>query len=399
MRLIGWRWRTTSAEIYLKPLLARGKFIQNSEKNNYFAKSYPLLAGVNLPILLRRNMDLFPLDDQESYAMVYRLPPLNALRAFEAAASHLSFKKAAEDLSVTPTAVSHQIKGLESFLGVVLFHRLTRALELTPEGEALLPKVREGMACLASAVECSRAARTNHLPDRLVVCAPPSFAARWLVPRLRRFAARQPGIELHVASSLAAIDSARSSDDPSNGTVRLHEEDSQIWIRFGMGRYPNFRVDKFLAPNYIAVCSPELFASGLPPRAPEEVRLHCLIHDDTIANEKARPSWTEWLQTAGVTGVDATAGPHFRDSGLAIAAALDGLGIALAFAPLVSADIAEGRLVSPFDIAVGQRYAYYLAIPEAMAERPAVALFREWLLQEVDHCATSGQQQAEDHSA
>lgn len=357
------------------------------------------MAGVNLPILLRRSMDVFPLDDQEPYAMVYRLPPLNALRAFEAAASHLSFKKAAEDLSVTPTAVSHQIKGLESFLGVVLFHRLTRALELTPEGEALLPKVREGMACLASAVECSRVMRTNHVPDRLVVCAPPSFAARWLVPRLRRFAARQPGIELHVASSLAAIDSAGSSDDPSNGTAALRDEDSQIWIRFGMGRYPSFRVDKFLAPDYIAVCSPELFAAGLPPRPPEEVRLHCLIHDDTIANEKARPSWTEWLQTAGVTGVDATAGPHFRDSGLAIAAALDGLGIALASAPLVSADIAEGRLVSPFDIAVGQRYAYYLAIPEAMAERPAVALFREWLLQEVDHCATSGQQLAEDHSA
>jgi LysR family glycine cleavage system transcriptional activator len=321
--------------------------------------------------------------------MVYRLPPLNALRAFEAAANHLSFKRAAEELSVTPTAVSHQIKGLENFLGVVLFRRLTRALELTPEGEAMLPKVREGLSCFAAAVESTRAGTAR---ERLVVSAPPSFAALWLVPRLRRFARNQPQVELHVSSSLGAIDRAELAEGAPVGGVDLRDAESQVWIRFGTGKYPSFRVHRILAPDYIAVCSPELFRGKSPLRQPGDVRFHCLIHDDTIANEKARPSWEEWLRVAGVSGVDASAGPHFSDSGLALAAAMDGLGIALASQSLVSAEIAEGRLCSPFKISVGQPYAYYLTIPEAMADRPSVAAFREWLLLEVaasEACAAS----------
>jgi LysR family transcriptional regulator, glycine cleavage system transcriptional activator len=317
--------------------------------------------------------------------MVYRLPPLNALRAFEAAANHLSFKKAAEVLSVTPTAVSHQIKGLENYLGVVLFHRLTRALELTPEGEAMLPKVREGMACFAAAVESTRASNTQ---ERLVVSAPPSFAARWLVPRLRRFSLLQPQVELHVASSLMAIDSDEPWADPVPG-LDLRDDESQVWIRFGMGQYPNLRVDKLFESDYIAVCSPKLLGNSLALRHPEDVRLYGLIHDDTIASEKARPSWYEWLRVAGVSGVDASVGPHFSDSGLALAAAVDGLGIALASRSLVGAEIAEGRLVSPFDVSVVQRYAYFLALPEAMAERPAVAAFRQWLLHEAHERETA----------
>ena len=318
--------------------------------------------------------------------MVYQLPPLNALRAFEAAANHLSFKKAAEALSVTPTAVSHQIKGLESFLGVPLFYRLTRALALTPEGEAMLPKVREGMACFAAAVESTR---VRSAKERLVVSAPPSFASHWLVPRLRRFSLIQPQVELHVASALTAIDSDDPSDDRSISSLKLQDDESQVWIRFGMGKYPNLNVDRIISPDYIAVCSPKLLGAKLALCQPDDVRWHCLIHDDTIASEKARPSWHEWLRVAGVSGVDANAGPHFSNSGLALAAAVDGLGIALASQSLVSAEIAEGRLVSPFDVSVGQSYAYFLAIPAAMAERPAVAAFREWLLQEARKCEAS----------
>lgn len=311
--------------------------------------------------------------------MTHRLPPLNALRAFEAAANHLSFKIAAQVLSVTPTAISHQIKGLERFLGVALFNRLTRALELTPAGEAMLPKVREGMACFAAAVEQTR---INNAKAKLVISAPPAFASRWLVPRLRRFTDLQPLLELHLSSSLNAIDAADLSEIPPIGSIDLGDDDSPIEIRFGMGKYPNFSVDKILAPAYIAVCSPKLLAAGRPLHQPADVRWHCLIHDDTIANEKARPSWHEWLRVAEVSGVDASAGPHFSDSGLALAAALDGLGLALASQPLVSAEISEGRLVSPFDVSVEQRYAYYLAIPQSITARPAVAAFREWLLQE-----------------
>lgn len=309
--------------------------------------------------------------------MSYRLPPLNALRAFEAAARHLSFKKAAEELSVTPTAVSHQIKLLEHFLDMALFRRLTRALELTPHGEAMLPKVREGLECFAAAVERTREHAST---GRLVIVAPPSFASRWLVPRLQRFTLDQPQVHLHVVSSLGAIDSEPPASALALESIDLREEDSQAVIRYGTGAYPGCRIDRIFGPDYIAVCSPRLLESMRPLRRPADVKFHVLLHDDTIANERARPSWEEWLRVAGVGGVDCSAGPHFSDSGLALVAAVDGLGIALASKPLVADEIAAGRLVAPFDIAVGQHYAYYLVTPEAISDRPVVTAFREWLL-------------------
>lgn len=309
--------------------------------------------------------------------MAYRLPPLNALRAFEAAARHLSFKKAAAELSVTPTAVSHQIKMLEQFLDLALFRRLTRALELTPQGEALLPKVREGLECFAAAVERTRQHAST---GRLVIVTPPSFAARWLVPRLQRFTLAEQQVKLHVLSSLSAIDSDPPSGTPVFDNIDLLDDDSQVVIRYGTGTYPGCRVDRIFGPDYIAVCSPSLMKSKRPLRQPSDVKFHVLLHDDTIANERARPSWEEWLRVAGVTGVDCSVGPHFSDSGLALVAAVDGLGIALASKPLVANEIAEGRLVAPFDIAVGQHYAYYLVTPETISDRPVVKAFRQWLL-------------------
>lgn len=311
--------------------------------------------------------------------MTYRLPPLNALRAFEAAARHLSFKNAAVELFVTPTAVSHQIKLLEEFLGVPLFRRLTRALELTAHGEAMLPKVREGLVCFAAAVELTRERSEE---GRLFVVSPPSFAARWLVPRLQRFTRARPKLHLHLLSSLETIDDDESGGIGGFENVDLREDDSQVLIRFGTGSYPGCRVDHIFGPDYIAVCSPRLLSSKLPLRQPADVKFHVLLHDDTIANERARPSWAEWLRKAGVTNVDSGVGPHFSDSGLALVAAVDGLGIALASKPLVAAEIAEGRLVAPFDIAVGQQYAYYLVTPEAISDRPMVEAFRQWLLDE-----------------
>ena len=311
--------------------------------------------------------------------MPYRLPPLNSLRAFEAAARHLSFKNAAVELSVTPTAVSHQVKLLEEFLGLSLFRRLTRALELTAQGEAMLPKVREGLECFAAAVEHTQ---EHDSAGRLFVVSPPSFAARWLVPRLQRFTRAEPTLSLHLLSSLETIDDDPPSGAPGFENVDLREDDSQVVIRFGTGIYPGCRVDHIFGPDYIAVCSPRLLNAKLPLRKPADDKFHVLLHDDTIANERARPSWAEWLRQAGVTNVDSSVGPHFSDSGLALVAAVDGLGIALASKPLVAAEIAEGRLVAPFDISVGQQYAYYLVTPEAISARPLVEAFREWLLEE-----------------
>ncbi len=319
--------------------------------------------------------------------MSYRLPPLNALRAFEAAARHLSFKKAAIELSVTPTAVSHQIKSLEEFLDLPLFRRLARALELTPHGEAMLPKVREGLECFAIAVEN---AHEHVAGGRLLVLAPPSFATRWLVPRLRRFALTQPSLNLHIVRSRSAIDSDSSLAPPGFDNIDLRDEDSQVLIRFGLGNYPGFRVDRMFGSDYIAVCSPRLLQSATPLRQPSDVRFQVLLHDDSIADERARPSWSEWLRLAGVTGVDCSAGPHFSDSGLAFVAAVDGLGIALASRPLVAVAIAEGRLIAPFDITVVQQYAYYVVTPEAISDRPAVKSFRRWLLEEAKTEEISG---------
>ena len=153
-------------------------------------------------------------------------------------------------------------------------------------------------------------------------------------------------------------------------------------IRFGNGCYPGCRVDAVFKSDYIAVCSPKLLKLKRPLRQPSDVKFHVLLHDDTIANEKARPNWKEWLQVAGVSGVNINAGPHFSDSGLSLVAAIDGHGIALASKPLVAKEIAEGSLVSPFDISIEQSYAYYMVTPEVTANRPFVEAFRQWLLKE-----------------
>ncbi|PKO62189.1 MAG: LysR family transcriptional regulator [Betaproteobacteria bacterium HGW-Betaproteobacteria-18] len=311
--------------------------------------------------------------------MSYRLPPLNALRAFEAAARHLSFKNAAHELSVTPTAISHQIKLLEDFLGLQLFHRLTRALELTPQGEAMLPKVREGLECFVAAVV---SAHERVSSGRLIVVVPPSFATRWLVPRLRRFALSEPSLSLHVIRSIKTIDGDQAVGADSFEPEDLRQEDAMVVIRFGAGVYPGFQVDRMFGSDYIAVCSPKLLEADPPLRVPDDMRHQVLLHDQVSASERSGPGWEEWFRLAGVSGVDSNAGPHFSDSGLAYVAALDGLGVALASKPLVATAIAQGRLVVPFDIAVGQKYAYYLVIPEAIAARSAVQAFRKWLLEE-----------------
>lgn len=311
--------------------------------------------------------------------MVYRFLPLNGLRAFEAAARHRSFKKAAEELFVTPTAVSHQIKTLEDSLGVQLFHRLTRALALTPEGEAILPKVSEGLRCLAAAVEQTRDRREASI---LSVSAPPTFAARWLVPRLRAFNGTHPEVQLHLSSSFRTIDGADRSPAFPIDAVDAPDGAAGIAICFGLGHHPGCRVDLIFAADYFPVCSPSLLKSKRPLRTPQDLRWHVLIQDDTIPDEANRPTWEEWFKLAGVTGVDPRQGPRFRDVSLALEAARDGQGVALAMEPLARADIAAGRLVIPFETPLRARFAFYLVVPAALAERPAVAAFREWLLDE-----------------
>jgi len=312
-----------------------------------------------------------------SQAAIGRLPPLNALRAFEAAARHLSFKNAARELHVTAGAVSHQVKLLEDHMGVTLFRRLTRALELTPEAHAMLPGVREGLESLAAAVQRVRA---REEACALTVMAPPNFSARWLVPRLSRFTLAHPNLELHIASRPAMID---GRDNGSIVPVFDAREDAPLlMVRFGSGHYPGMQVDEVFSARYVPVCSPRLLKGTHALKTPQDLRFHNLLHDDTVIEEGARPTWSDWLDKAGVEGVDASRGTHFSDASLALEAALEGMGVALALRPLLTAEVDEGRLVLPFDIAAETRYAFYLVTPESALHNPGVAAFRDWLLAE-----------------
>ena len=305
-----------------------------------------------------------------------RLPPLNALRAFEAAARHMSFKKAARELHVTAGAVSHQVKLLEAHLGMPLFRRLTRALELTPEASAMLPKVREGLEALGAAVDLVRA---REEACALTVMAPPNFAARWLIPRLSRFTDRNPNLELHVASRQSMVDGAE------NGQTLLEEAPEAtplVMVRFGDGHYPGLQVDDVFSAVYVAVCSPKLMKGPRALKKPADLRHHTLIHDDTVTDEGARPDWADFLERLGVPDIDATRGPRFSDASLAVEAAIEGMGVTLAMKPLVSAEIQAGRLAIPFDVTAPTRYSYYLVTPETQAENRSVAAFRDWLIAE-----------------
>ena len=308
--------------------------------------------------------------------MTYRLPPLNALRAFEAAARHLSFKDAGEELSVTPTAISHQIKGLEEYLGFPLFHRLTRALELTREGRAMLPKFREGLECSAAAIENTR---LHEAGGRLLVTSPPAFLTRWLMRHLPKFTAAHPEIQLHMAASLETIDARDASGASGLAGIDVRDDETEVFIRFGRGHYDGCRSDRLFAPAYVVVCSPRLLFGMRPLHTPGDLRRHNLLHDESILELMDRPTWAEWLQVAEVSGIDANAGTHFSDPGLVLSAAIDGVGVALASKPLVEAEVAAGRLVVPFDIVIRRTQAYYLVVPEAVADRPIVSAFRHWL--------------------
>lgn len=313
--------------------------------------------------------------------MPARLPPLNALKAFEAAARHLSVKKAAAELSVTPAAVSHQIKALEEYLGVQLFHRQSRALALTEAARACLPKLREGFDNLSQAVERLRAHKGGGM---LMVSAAPSFAARWLMPRLHRFLESQPEIDVRVSARLRqASEGRRKGATAERLTVDAWLADSDVAILYGRGDYPGFRVDKLIELSITPICSPRLVTQQEHPlHRPDDLRHHLLLHDDTGDLYDGVPFWEVWLKAAGVDDVDLSRGPHFSHAVLAFEAAIEGHGVVATMPVLAEADLHAARLVTPFALSVPLESAYYLVCSEGAAGRPAVAAFREWLLRE-----------------
>jgi len=312
--------------------------------------------------------------------VIYRLPPLNALRVFEAAARHLSFKEAANELSITQAAVSHQIKSLEDYLGVQLFKRAGRGVQLTEAARACLPKLREGFDSLAAAVEMIhvRADETD-----LQITAPPVFTARWLMPRLADFAKREPKIDVRVVSSSKMVDAGALDSAALVGNLDLRSETSGVEIHLGAGDYPGYRADRLFGVSTVAVASPQLVRGRSPIREPADLAHHTLLHDDAMDLVAHGHAWQKWLEVAGVADkIDGTHGPHFSSNILSLEAASQQLGVALALRPMVDADLASGRLCAPFKVELKPQSAYYLVCPEVIAERPAVAAFRSWLLQQ-----------------
>ncbi|MGF1595220.1 MAG: transcriptional regulator GcvA [Kiloniellaceae bacterium] len=298
--------------------------------------------------------------------MARKLPPLNALRAFEAAARHLSFTKAAEELHVTQAAISHQVKSLEQHLGLALFRRLNRRLVLTEPGQLYLPVLREAFDAIATGT-----GRLGQDGDDgpLHVSVLPSFAAKWLLPRMSRFRDRHPDIDVMVSANNKLIDFA-------DGTFEMA-------IRYGEGRYPGLRTDPLLGDEVFPVCSPKLLGGPNPLRAPADLKHHTLLHDE-ISRQDESPDWRSWLQAAGVTDVDWRRGPGFSDSSMVIEAAAAGQGVALGHRWLAAADLESGRVVMPFGPVIPSKFAYYLVSPAALAERRRVRLFRAWLLDEAE---------------
>jgi LysR family transcriptional regulator, glycine cleavage system transcriptional activator len=288
-----------------------------------------------------------------------RLPSLNALKAFEAAARHESFTQAAQELCVTQGAVSHQVKALEAELGCRLFNREHRRLIITSAGQSYQGVVRDAFDRLALGTENLL---QRHNAGVLTVSTSPNFASKWLVHRLGRFAEQHPAIDLRVAATLQHIDFAR--------------EDFDLAIRHGDGHWPSLHVTRLCAEELFPVCSPALARERRALHSPADLKHHTLLH----INE--RRDWGTWLEAANVTDVDFSRGPIFNQASMAIDAAIDGQGIALARSALSAWDLGTGRLVRPFALSLKVPYSYWIVCPKPTAALPKIATFRDWLLAE-----------------
>lgn len=300
------------------------------------------------------------------------LYPLNALRAFEAAARHLSFVKAADELHVTPAAISHQVKGLEEFLGTPLFRRLPRGLRLTDRGQDFFPTLRESFSQLDKAVDRARSPTAD---GALTISVAPIFAAKWLLPRLEHFNAAHKGIDLRISTSLAVVDFRR--------------DDFDAGIRVGNGKYPGLRSVELFEESVTPLASPHLLREGQPLRRPDDLRHYTLLHDDIGGMAKPARGWSHWLDESGAKGVDPAPGPHFSHPDHTLQAAIDGAGIALGCQNMAAADLEAGRLIAPFELALPTGDSFYLVYPEGTGNRPKLAAFGEWLLAEVVAMAPS----------
>jgi LysR family glycine cleavage system transcriptional activator len=298
--------------------------------------------------------------------MARHLPPLSTLRSFEAAARLLSFSKAAEELHVTHGAVSRAIRHLEEHLGVELFKRKTRAVELTPTGITYAAAVRDTLERLAAATALITDQQSQGV---LNVSTVDSFASKWLIPRLYRFRQAHPDIDVRLATSEKLADFVNDGID--------------IAVRYGRGQYPGVTAELLMVEELVPVSSPKLLEGPHPLRSPADLKHFTLIHDDMPVD------WAMWLKMVGIEGIDAYRGPRFQSSVHAVQAAVQGEGVVLGRSALVADDLAAGRLIKPFTLSMPIDFAYYVVYPPQSAERPKIRAFRNWLFEEAAQAGPS----------
>ncbi len=291
--------------------------------------------------------------------MLRNLPPLNALKSFEAAARHESFTRAAEELCVTQGALSHQVKALEEVLGIRLFQRERQRLIITEAGREYLSVVRDALDRLAVGTERLVQRQSS---GALTVSTSPDFAAKWLVHRLGRFADAHPGIELRLFASMHHVDFAR--------------EDVDVAVRHGEGNWPGLEAVLLCAENLFAVCSPKLVSARHRATEPAHILQFPLLHLES------REAWVRWFAAAGIPIPERLRGPVLNRPSMLIDAAVDGQGMALARTTLAAWDLLNGRLIRPFDVSLPLSKSYWIVCPRATATSPKVTTFREWVLAE-----------------
>ena len=289
--------------------------------------------------------------------MSKRLPPLNSLRVFDAAARHLSYTKAAEELFVTQAAVSHQIKSLEDFLGLKLFRRRNRSLLLTEEGQSYYLDIKE---IFSSLNEATRKLQARSAKGALTVSLPPSFAIQWLVPRLSGFNSAYPGIDVRIQ----AVD--REEDKLS--------DDVDVAIFHGRGNWPGLRTERLYAEYLLPVCAPSLLMGDNALKTPEDLSKHTLLHD------ASRRDWLAYTKQLGLQHINVQQGPIFSHSAMVVQAAVHGQGVALANNVMAQTEIEAGRLVCPFNEVLISKNAFYLVCHDSQAELGKIAAFRQWIL-------------------
>ncbi|MGH8461906.1 MAG: LysR substrate-binding domain-containing protein [Stenotrophobium sp.] len=299
------------------------------------------------------------------------------MRAFEAVARLRSFRKASDELFVTPAAVTHQIKALEEQLGISLFARFSHGVELTPAAEAALPRLQQGFEMVGQAV---RDLRDFGQSPRLTISVTTTLASRWLVPRLERFLSKHPGVDVRILASNRQAEPFERKHQEATHAELMQTPD--IEIHFSQGPPAGDIVDPLFSVHVVPMCHPRLVKASPPMLVPDDLRHRTLLHGDSRLTDRSQSTWAKWLKLAGATMVDPRRGLQLDHSTLALEAAADGLGVTLAMPMLAAQELSEGKVCIVFPIALSLAKAYFIVTSTAAIQRPEVSAFRVWLLEE-----------------